>query len=59
MYMPSVQEQTKIVYKNLRREYTDSMKGCRYDTFAYILNLRREHEKENKLDERQAILQGR
>ena len=58
-YPPSVREQTKMIYKNLRCEYRDSMKGCRHETFAEILNLGRQHEKENKLNERQAVLLDR
>ena len=55
----TMEAQLDMVYKNLRREYRDHMKGCSRNSFKDILRLGRDYEKENKLDERQAQLTGR
>ena len=48
-----------MLYKNLRREYRNYMRGYDWESYRDILFLGRELEKENRLDERQIQLSGR
>ena len=55
---PSLRRQLEMLYKNLRKEYRNYMKGYDWESYRDILFLGRELQKDNSMEERQVKLGG-